>query len=68
MKVYQDGKTIALEKTKYMATIYDGHSHIERRVFMNYAGAYYVRINGWFAKVLDLKAINHFDVDVWYEG
>ena len=56
------------EKTKRMATIYDGHSHIERRVFVDECGTYYVRINGCFAKVADLRRINHFDVDIWYDG
>ena len=54
--------------TQRKATIYDGHSHIERRVFVDDNGTYYVRINGFFAKVADLRRINHFDVDVWFEG
>ena len=57
-----------MKKTFYMATIFDGHSHIERRVFEDENGVYHVRINGWFAKVADLRRINHFDVDVWYNG
>ena len=58
----------SLIKTKYMATIYDGHSHIERRVYQDSKGRRFVQINGWMANVLDLMAINHFDLDVWYEG
>ena len=57
-----------MKKTKYMATIYDGHSHIERRVFVDDAGTQHVRINGFFAKVSDLRRVNRFDVEVWYEG
>lgn len=57
-----------MKKTKYMATIYDGHSHIERRVFVDDAETQYVRINGFFSKVSDLRRVNRFDVDVWYEG
>jgi len=55
-------------KTKYRATIYDGHSHIERRVYEDENGRRYVQINGFMAKILDLMAINRFDVDVWYDG
>lgn len=54
--------------TKRKATIYDGHSHIERRVFVDEVGTYYVRINGWFASVNDLRRINRFEVDIWWEG
>ena len=55
-------------KTKYRATIYDGHSHIERRVFEDQQGIEYVRINDFFAKITDLRRVNRFDVDVWYDG
>ena len=57
-----------MTKTQRMATIFDGHSHIERRVYVDECGVYYVRINGFFAKVSDLRRVNHFDVDVWYDG
>ena len=57
-----------LTKTQHMATIYDGHSHIERRVYEDDNGRRYVQINGFMAKILDLMAINRFDVDVWYDG
>ena len=65
----QEGENMdGMKKTQRMATIYDGHSHIERRVYIDECGTYYVRINGFFAKVADLRRVNHFDVDVWYDG
>ena len=54
-----------MKKTRYVATIFDGHSHIERRVFENEIGERFVRINGFFFKTTDLTG---FDVDVWYNG
>ena len=54
-----------MSKTKKMATIYDGHSHIERRVYEDKQGFYCVKINGIFFRVIDL---HHFDVDIWYAG
>ena len=57
-----------LTKSDRMATIFDGHSHIERRVYRDEIGKRYVQINGWMAEVNDLIRINHFDVDVWYNG
>ena len=68
MKVQQNGKTMVLQKSEYMATIFDGHSHIERRVFVDEQGTRYVRINGWFARLVDLRMVNHFDVDTFYDG
>lgn len=68
MKVQQNGKTMVLQKSEYMATIFDGHSHIERRVFVGEHGTRYVRINGYFARLLDLLMVNHFDVDTFYDG
>ena len=68
MTVTQMGNTMELTKSEYMATIFDGHSHIERRVFVDGMGLAYVRINGWFAWVYDLRRVNHFDVDIWYDG
>ena len=58
----------AMKKTAYRATVYDGHSHIERRVYEDENGTEYIRINGFFAEIFDLRRINHFDVDVWYDG
>lgn len=55
----------AYTKTRYMATIYDGHSHIERRVYEDRQGFRCVKINGCFFRIIDL---HHFDVDVWYDG
>ena len=57
-----------MEKTKRKATIYDGHSHIERRVFLNEDGEYCVRINGFFTTVEFLRRVNRFEVEVWWEG
>ena len=55
-------------KTQHMATIYDGHSHIERRVYRDANDVEYVQINGFMAKIADLRRVNRFDVDVWYDG
>lgn len=57
-----------MSKTQYMATIYDGHSHIERRVYKDEYGRQYVKINGFPARVIDLILINRFKVDIWYDG
>jgi hypothetical protein len=54
-----------MKKTQYVATIFDGHSHIERRGFENENGERFVRINGLFFKTTELK---EFDVNVWYNG
>ena len=57
-----------LKKTPYMATIYDGHSHIERRVYEDGNGVRHVRINDHFVDIGFLIRVNKFDVDIWYEG
>lgn len=57
-----------LTKTQHMATIFDGHSHIERRVYRDANDVEYVQINGFMAKIADLRRVNRFDVDVWYNG
>lgn len=62
-----NGTTTTLEASEYMATIYDGHSHIERRVFVDAMGVMYVRINGFFAGIDSLRRVNRFSVDVWYD-
>ena len=62
-----NGTTTTLEASEYMATIYDGHSHIERRVFVDAMGVMYVRINGFFAGIDNLRRVNRFSVDVWYD-
>lgn len=54
-----------MTKTKKKATIFDGHSHIERRVYEDKNGFYCVKINGIFFKVIEL---HHFDIDIWYDG
>ena len=55
-------------KTKLVATIFDGHAHIERRVYRDANDVEYVQINGCMAKIADLRRVNRFDVDVWYNG
>ena len=67
MKVTQDGKTMILQKSEYMATIFDGHSHIERRIFTDETGVRYVRINGWFLTI-GFLATHGDEVDTWYDG
>ena len=63
---YYERKRSDMTKTPYMATIYDGHSHIERVVFTDDVGYRFVRINGFFFDIdFELK---HYDVDVWYRG
>lgn len=57
-----------MKKTERKATIYDGHSHIERRVYVDEHGEWFVKINGFFASIADLRRINRFDVEVWWEG
>lgn len=52
-------------KTKYKATIYDGHSHIERVVWQDATGNRYVRINGFYFLISELK---NYEVSVWYDG
>ena len=57
-----------VKKTQRMATIFDGHSHIERRVYEDESGIRYVKINDCLCKITDLIIHNRFDVDVWYDG
>ena len=57
-----------VKKTERMATIYDGHSHIERRVYEDKEGRRYVKINGFLCKITDLMIHNGFEVDIWYDG
>lgn len=53
-----------LKKMNLMATIFDGHTHIERRVYSDGKGNCLVKINGLLFNVeTELK---NFDVDVWY--
>ena len=61
-------KDEGLVKTKYMATIFDGHSHIERRVFEDEHCGWYVRINGFFVDIGFLIRVNKFHVETWYNG
>lgn len=53
-----------MKKTEYAAVIYDGHSHIERRVYEDEDGYRCVRINGWFFRIIDLK----HQVTTYYTG
>lgn len=65
--ITNDGSNCPVESTDYKATIFDGHSHIERRVFVDAMGVMYVRINGFFAGIDSLRRVNRFSVDVWYD-
>lgn len=53
-----------MKKTNYMATLYNGHCHIERRVWLDKEGFRAVKINGMVFRLIDLK---HLDVNVWLE-
>lgn len=55
------------KKTDYRATIYDGHTHIERRVYSNASGYRYVRINGFYFNI-EVDLSKHLEVTVWYDG
>ena len=61
-----NGTTIEIKKSAYMATIYNGYSHIERVVYEDSVGFRYVKINGFLFNVD--SELNHFDVNVWYRG
>lgn len=52
-------------KTKYMATIYNGHSHIERRVYEEANGERYIKVNGLKVTLIEAHKI-YVSVDVWY--
>lgn len=54
-----------LIKTKKMATIYDGHSHIERRIWEDKLGFMYVSINGEYFAIHEMP---HYEIEVWYAG
>ena len=55
-----------MKKTEYIATIYNGHSHIERVVYQDDKGFRYVKINGMLFDVdFELK---HYEVKIWYRG
>ena len=38
---------VEIKKTEYTATIYDGRTHIERRVYADENGTEFVKINGY---------------------
>lgn len=40
-------------KTKYMATIYNGHSHIERSVYEDSNGVRFIKVNGIKVTILE---------------
>lgn len=58
-------KNANLHKVSYMATIYDGHTHIERRVYEDEFGFRYVKINDELFRIAQL---HNLEVDVWYDG
>lgn len=52
-------------KTNKMATIYNGHTYIERRVYKDENGISHVRINGDWTSLIWCK--EHYKrVDVWF--
>lgn len=57
---------MSFKKSRRMATIYDGHSHIERRVWMDkehYGVNEYVRINGEWFNLWELP--RDWEIDIW---
>lgn len=52
-------------KTHKMCTIYDGHSHVERRVYSK-DGMDYVRLNGYFFSISELTKDFRYELDIWY--
>ncbi len=54
-----------MKKTQYVAQIYDGHTHIERRVYEDEEGFRNVKINGLYFRLDELK---HYDVRTYYNG
>lgn len=46
------------------ATVYDGHSHIERRVYIDEQGKRYIKINGEWFNVDECRKT--FDIDIWF--
>ena len=52
-------------KTNKMCTIFDGHSHIERRVYEK-DGVLYARINGYFFDITSLRLDSNYMVDIWF--
>lgn len=56
------GKLIEVTRTEWNACIYDGHSHIDRRVYEDKDGARYVVINGL---LWDISCeLRHYDIDL----
>ena len=54
-----------MNKLPYKATIYDGHTHIERRVYEDENEMLVVKINGWFFKVIELR--KRYDITIYYD-
>lgn len=53
-----------MKKTKKMATIFDGHSHIERRIYVSDTGEELVKINGCAFKLWELP--KYWKIDIWF--
>ena len=53
-----------MKKTQWMVAIYDGHTHIERRVWEDKTGKRFVRVNGcsvelsWYASKMHVEFFN----------
>ena len=56
----------AMKKSEYMATVFNGHSHIERRIYTDNTGKRHIKINGCFFSLFDLMKV--YEVDTWYDG
>lgn len=54
-----------MKKTQYVAQLYDGHVHIERRVYEDEHGYRCVKLNGIFFK---LGELGHWKVWTYYNG
>lgn len=52
-------------KTHKMCTVYDGHCHVERRVYEK-DGVEYVRLNGYFFSIPELRKDFSYTLDIWY--
>ena len=54
-----------MKRTKRMAQIRNGHTFIERRVFEDEHGMWYVRINGDFCSIVDLEQVCGYEIEIW---
>ncbi len=52
-----------MKKTNKMATLFNGHSHIDRRVYVDEYFNEFVKINGIFHDIV--YCAQRFDVHIW---